>query len=257
MQLHERAVAAGVRLTAHAELGSTNAHALSLARRGERGPLWITAERQTQGRGREGRSWVSEPGNLHSTLLLTAASLVQHWPQLSFVAALALHDALTEIASPIRHRLAIKWPNDLLLNEAKLGGILIEGESTGHKPVAVGIGVNCVSHPGIPGYPITDLHAAGIAVSAAALFSVLSKTMLARLAQWNRGEGFPTVRLDWLERAVAIGNRISVRAPAGTVSGAFESLDERGRLLLRLADGRLSAISAGDVIVAASAQSCA
>jgi BirA family transcriptional regulator, biotin operon repressor / biotin---[acetyl-CoA-carboxylase] ligase len=94
-------------------------------------------------------------------------------------------------------------------------------------------------------------------VSAAALFSVLSKTMLARLAQWNRGEGFPTVRLDWLERAVAIGNRISVRAPAGTVSGAFESLDERGRLLLRLADGRLSAISAGDVIVAASAQSCA
>src|SRR4029078_6082270 len=88
MQLHERAVAAGVRLTAHAELGSTNAHALSLARRGERGPLWITAERQTQGRAQQGRSWVCEPGNLHSPLLLTAPSLVQHRPQLSFVSAL-------------------------------------------------------------------------------------------------------------------------------------------------------------------------
>jgi BirA family biotin operon repressor/biotin-[acetyl-CoA-carboxylase] ligase len=257
MQLHERAVAAGVRLTAHAELGSTNAHALSLARRGERGPLWITAERQMHGRGREGRSWVSEPGNLHATLLLTAPSLVQHWPQLSFVAALALHDALTELAPSVRHRLAIKWPNDLLLNGAKLGGILIEGESTGHKPVAVGMGVNCVTHPGIPGYPTTDLHAAGIGLSAAALFSVLSKTMLARLAQWNRGEGFSTVRLDWLERAMALGHQISVRTPAGTVSGVFESLDERGRLLLRVVDGRLPAISAGDVIVAAPAQSSA
>jgi len=98
MQLHERAVAAGVRLTAHAVLGSTNAHALSLARRGERGPLWITAERQTQGRGREGRSWVSEPGNLHATLLLTAPGLVQHWPQLSFVAALALGSGLMSAA---------------------------------------------------------------------------------------------------------------------------------------------------------------
>lgn len=126
------------------------------------------------------------------------------------------------------------------------------------EPVAIGIGVNCVSHPGFPDYPTTNLGAAGIAVSAAALFATLSQSTLARLAQWNRGEGFSSVRSDWLERATAIGQRVSVRMPAGTVSGRFESLDERGRLLLRLPDGRVSAISAGDVIIpAAPAQSCA
>lgn len=98
MQLHEKAAAAGVRLAAYAVLASTNAHALSLARGGEKGPLWITAERQTDGRGREGRGWVSEPGNLYATLLLTAPAPVARWPQLSFVAALAVHDALGEIA---------------------------------------------------------------------------------------------------------------------------------------------------------------
>jgi BirA family biotin operon repressor/biotin-[acetyl-CoA-carboxylase] ligase len=258
MQLHEKAAAARVRLAAYPVLGSTNAHALSLARGGEKGPLWITAERQTEGRGREGRSWVSETGNLHATLLLTAPAPMARWPQLSFVAALALHDALGEIAPALNRQLAIKWPNDLLLSAAKLGGILIEGESTAGEPVAIGIGVNCVSHPSFPDCPTTDLRAAGVPTSAAALFAALSKSMLARLVQWNRGEGFSNVRSDWLDRAMAIGQPISVRIPGGTVTGRFDSLDERGRLLLRLPDGRVSAISAGDVIIAAApAHSCA
>ena len=258
MKLHDDAAAVGVRLAAYAVLPSTNAHALSLARRGEKGPLWITAERQTEGRGREGRNWVSEPGNLYATLLLTAPAPVGRWPQLSFVAALAVHDALGEIAAPLKRQLAIKWPNDLMLNAAKLGGVLIEGESTMGEPVAIGIGVNCMSHPGFPDYPTTDLAAAGVAVSAAALFAALSQRMLARLAQWNGGEGFSSVRSDWLVRAMAIGQPVSVRIPGGMVNGRFESLDERGRLLLRLPEGRVSAISAGDVIIpAAAAQSYA
>ena len=93
MKLEARASAAGVRLVAHEVLGSTNAEALRLARQGECGPLWVVADRQTAGRGRRGRSWISPPGNLYASLLLTAAAPVEHWPELSFVAALAVHDA--------------------------------------------------------------------------------------------------------------------------------------------------------------------
>src|SRR5688500_6136694 len=128
MQLDPRASAAGVRLIAHEVLISTNVEALALAKRGERGPLWISAERQTGGRGRRGRAWVSEPGNLHASLLLTDPAPTEQWPELAFVAALAIHDAVAEIAPGVRSKLAIKWPNDLLLDTKKFAGVLIEGE---------------------------------------------------------------------------------------------------------------------------------
>src|SRR5215470_17413677 len=115
MQLDPRASAAGVRLVSHELLTSTNTEALELARRGERGPLWITAGRQSAGRGRRGRSWTSEAGNLFASLLLTDPAPAEHWPELSFVAALAIHDAVAEAAPKLRPQLFIKWPNDLLL----------------------------------------------------------------------------------------------------------------------------------------------
>src|SRR5215475_1907428 len=115
MQLDPRASAAGVRLVSHEVLASTNTEALTLARAGERGPLWVTASRQSAGRGRRGRIWVSEPGNLFASLLLTDPPPAEHWPEISFVAALAIHDAVAERAPDLRAQLAIKWPNDLLL----------------------------------------------------------------------------------------------------------------------------------------------
>src|SRR5262245_56847281 len=119
MQLDPGASAAGVRLVAHEVLGSTNSEALSLARQGERGPVWVTAARQTAGRGRRGRAWISEPGNLYASLLLTDPGPAERCPQLSFVAALAVYDAVVAIADTLAPRLAIKWPNDLLLGGAK------------------------------------------------------------------------------------------------------------------------------------------
>src|SRR5215471_16698948 len=120
MRLDPSAVAAGVRLVAHEVLGSTNSEALRLAQRGERGPLWVVAARQTAGRGRRGRNWVSEPGNLYASLLLTDPAPAERWPQLSFVTAVALHDAVVAVAPALEPRLAIKWPNDLLLDGAKV-----------------------------------------------------------------------------------------------------------------------------------------
>ena len=128
MQLHSAAVAAGYRLATHETLASTNAEALTLARGGERGPLWIVARQQTAGRGRRGNAWVSPPGNLYASLLLVDPAPAECAPELSFVAALALHDAILDRAPDLRADLALKWPNDILCGGAKLAGILIEGE---------------------------------------------------------------------------------------------------------------------------------
>ena len=247
MQLDPRASAAGVRLIAHEVLVSTNAEALSLAGRGERGPLWITAGRQSGGRGRRGRTWVSEPGNLFASLLLTDVAPAEHWPELAFVAALAIHDAVAEAAPALRPQLFIKWPNDLLLAGKKFSGILIEGEG-GQGAVVVGIGVNCVSHPADTDYPATDLAAAGASVTAEALFTGLSAKMLGRIAQWNAGEHFSTIRADWLARAAGRGDLIRVRLADQELVGRFEDVDDAGRLVLSLPEGGRKTIAAGDVV---------
>jgi BirA family transcriptional regulator, biotin operon repressor / biotin---[acetyl-CoA-carboxylase] ligase len=249
IELDPIASAAGVRLLAYEEIDSTNAEALRLLRQGEHGPLWITAEQQSAGRGRRGRKWVSVPGNLHASLLLSDPGPVQDWPQLSFVAALAVHDALVEVAPEIRPMLELKWPNDLLLSGGKFAGILIEGEGKEEEgAVAIGIGVNCTAHPAGAAYPATDLAAGGASVSAAALFTALSVKMPGRLAQWNRGNGFATIRADWLARAAGLGENIRIGLADRELAGRFEGLDDAGSLVLIAPDGGKTVVTAGDVI---------
>jgi BirA family biotin operon repressor/biotin-[acetyl-CoA-carboxylase] ligase len=235
-----------VRHVALESAGSTNAEALEHARAGERGPLWITAKTQTQGRGRSGRNWISPPGNLYATLLLTEPCAPAVAPQLAFVTGLAVHDAVAECACELASKLALKWPNDLLLDGEKLAGILIESETSPILQVAVGIGVNCMSHPAETLYPATDLSAHGMTVSADRLFAVLSQTMQRRLAQWDQGAGFAHIRMDWLDRAAGLRDTIRVRLPEREFSGRFEGLDDAGRLLVQ-ENGRITAITAGDV----------
>jgi len=186
--------AAGYRLAAHDTLPSTNTEALALARRGETGPRWVTARQQTEGRGRRGSEWISTPGNLYATLLLCDPAAPENAPELSFVAALAVHDAIADRAAPLREKLALKWPNDILCGDAKLTGILIEGESIeGRLVVVVGIGVNCRHHPPPANHPTTDLAAPGADVSAEGLFTALSGMMLRRLVQWHPGGGLDLI----------------------------------------------------------------
>ncbi len=256
MRLHSVAVAAGCRLAVHQTLTSTNAEALTLARGGERGPLWIVAREQSAGRGRRGNEWVSWSGNLYATFLLVDPAPTERAPELSFVAALALHDAILDRAPGLRPKLALKWPNDLLCDGAKLAGILIEGERAATAPavaVAIGIGVNCRHHPVQTRYPATDLKAAGVDISPESLFEALSAAMVQRLGQWRCGAGFDGIRGDWIAHAAGIADDMRVRLPGSEIVGRGEGLDERGRLLLRLADGSLEAVAAGDVIPAAGA----
>jgi BirA family biotin operon repressor/biotin-[acetyl-CoA-carboxylase] ligase len=229
--------------------GSTNADALARAEAGERGPLWIAARQQYAGRGRRGRSWVSEPGNLYTTLLLTDAAPVSAVYGICFVAAVALHDAVLDAAHGIAPvQLKLKWPNDLLLDGRKIAGILVEGVSqAGRHAAAVGIGVNCRHHPESTEYPATSLASAGYAVEPSDLLERLGETMRRRLDEWQRGVNFEAVRAAWLTRASGVGLPIEVRLPSGTMTGVFEALDESGALLLRRSDGTRETVAAGDV----------
>jgi BirA family transcriptional regulator, biotin operon repressor / biotin---[acetyl-CoA-carboxylase] ligase len=248
MELDPAAKAAGVRLISHDTVGSTNAEALRLARDGERGPLWVTAKRQTAGRGRRGRTWVSEAGNLYASLILSDPASPERFPELSFIAALALHDAIGGRIPGLSNRLVLKWPNDLLIDLNKFAGILVEGEGSN---VAVGIGVNCVHHPDGTDYPATDLATAGVRTSPETLFAPLAAAMMARLALWNRGTGFAAIRTDWLARAAGVGKPIRVKSDQGELAGQFETIDETGRLVLRRPDGTMQTLAAGDVFLAA------
>jgi len=237
--------AAGVALIACDTVGSTNEEALRRARAGETGPLWITARAQTAGRGRRGRAWVSAPGNLFATLLLTDPASPERAAQLSFVAALAVHDAIVALAPALAPRLTLKWPNDVLCAGAKLAGILIEAEGTRPLIAAVGIGVNCRHHPAESEFPATDLAAAGAAVTAEALFEALSAAMARRLREWQGG--FAATRAAWLDRAGTLGGELKVRLAGRELLGRFETLDEAGRLVLRRPDGGRETIAAGEV----------
>jgi BirA family biotin operon repressor/biotin-[acetyl-CoA-carboxylase] ligase len=252
MHLDPSAVARGVRLDALHSVGSTNAEALARARAGESGNLWVTAEQQSAGRGRRGRHWHSPRGNLYASLLLTDASKPEHAPQLSFVAGLAVHDAVAALAPALESRLRLKWPNDLLLDDAKVAGILVEGEVLGDGRFAavIGIGVNCLEHPEDAGYPATSLATAGVQATAAELLTALSRTMLARVEQWERGRGFAAIRSDWLAHAGALGQPILVRTPT-ELHGFFAGVDESGRLLLRDASGSMQVLAAGEISIPA------
>jgi BirA family transcriptional regulator, biotin operon repressor / biotin---[acetyl-CoA-carboxylase] ligase len=244
----------GYRHEGHHSLPSTSSVALERARAGAASGLWITAGEQTRGRGRRGRTWTTEPGNLAASLLLIDPASPPLAATVSFVAGLALHQAILDLAGPgCVDRLKLKWPNDLLLDQRKVAGILVEGEKLpdGGFAVVIGIGANCRSHPeGATVYPATDLLSAGVAIEATALFERLALNFAAELRRWDRGKGFAAVRAAWLERAIGVGEAITVNLPDRAVAGRFDSLDGDGRLVLALPDGARETISAGDLFFA-------
>lgn len=159
---------------------------------------------------------------------------------LAFVAGLALHDALSVSAPAVW----LKWPNDVLLDQAKLAGILLERVADA---VIVGVGVNLVSAPRLPDRATTALADHGGAVERDGFADRLAEYFVARVAQW-RLDGWPDrLQADWLARAHPIGTSIAVSGSEGGFSGRFAGLDRDGALLLRDEAGGLRRVDAGDV----------
>jgi len=229
---------------------STNAEAMRRAGAGERGPLWIVAEAQTTGRGRSGRVWTSEPGNLHASLLVTLTLPAPRAYQLALVAGIAVHDALLEVARPALTGLGLKWPNDILIDGEKAGGILIESSAVAAGLAAViGIGVNLARAPEGLGRPVTSLAAHGADVSAERLLDAIAASSEVWLAIWAEGAGFETVREAWLKRAHPLGERMSIDTGSERIGGIFMGLDREGALVLETGDGTRT-FTYGDVSLA-------
>ncbi|MFZ5703807.1 MAG: biotin--[acetyl-CoA-carboxylase] ligase [Pseudomonadota bacterium] len=227
-----------------AETGSTNADAAALARAGAPEGSWIRADAQTGGRGRQGRPWVSPPGNFYGSTFVRRLSGDPPPSSLAFVAAVALDALLQAWTGP--ERLSIKWPNDLLVDGAKLSGILLEGADDA---VVVGIGVNLAHHPLGLDRATTSLAGLGLAPPSPADFAEeLASSFAAWLGRW-RGEGLPAILDRWQSRAHPIGTALRVQAPDGAVEGLFDGLSPEGALKLRCPDGHVHQVHAGDVFL--------
>jgi BirA family biotin operon repressor/biotin-[acetyl-CoA-carboxylase] ligase len=266
------AAADGYRLEAFESVDSTNVLALERARAGDPGKLWIAAKQQEQGRGRRGRAWATPYGNLAATLLLTGGWSPGLAATLGFVAGLALSDAIAAIAPATkiaigpdgaegsgRTRFALKWPNDVLADGAKIAGILLESSLLQEErlAVAIGIGVNVNAYPEGLAYPATSLSALGIESDAETLFLALSDAWMTHCHRWDEGRGLPVIRRQWLARAAGLGSEVAVRIEGHLVRGVFETIDEDGRFVIRDQSGSRIAIAAGDVHFGAVASAAA
>ncbi len=249
--LGESARAAGYRLIVRDEVGSTMEEARRALQQGDPGQLWIVARSQNAGRGRHGRQWTSPPGNLYASLLLVNPCEPALAPQLGFVAGLALHDAAARVTGLAAPRLALKWPNDLLVDGAKCSGLLLEGESgAGRFAVIAGLGINIASCAEGTPYPASFLRAQRPDVTIEATLAALAEAFAERFAIWQRPGGFGPTRQAWLERAAFLGQTITIRPPSGAVTGVFSGLDPAGRLLLETPGG-IRAFDAGDLFFGA------
>jgi BirA family biotin operon repressor/biotin-[acetyl-CoA-carboxylase] ligase len=240
---------AGYRLRHLGEVDSTNAEAMRLSAAGEQGPLWIWSDRQLQGRGRQGRSWISEAGNLYATLLLRLAMPAAAAGSLSVAVSLAVHATLRRFIG-IPAKLELKWPNDVLIEGRKAAGILVESTIRSEGMVfAIGCGINLHSAPPGTRYGATSLAAHGVQAVPGEALEALAEEVDQLLRRWNAGAGFNELRTEWLQHARGLGSLVSVAAAGSTIEGHFEGLSDNGGLLLRNQAG-LQELHAGEVIQA-------
>jgi BirA family transcriptional regulator, biotin operon repressor / biotin---[acetyl-CoA-carboxylase] ligase len=244
---------AGYRLVCFDSVGSTNDEAKRLACGGAPAGTLVWARQQTAGRGRLGRPWSSPPGNLYVSLILRPDCPVSRAAQLGFVAALAVGGALRALL-PAVEGLAYKWPNDVLVNGRKLGGVLLEAETTTpDRPalVILGVGVNLLTSPHDTEFPATSVAEEGLrALSPPVVLEAFAEQFQSWYERWS-AEGFTPLRAAWLaDAAAARGEPLRVRLPTATLLGRFHDIDHEGNLLLDCAEG-CRRIAAGEVFPAA------
>lgn len=213
------------------------------------GPEWVLALSQTAAKGRRGRAWLMPAGNFAASLTMRPSGPVAQIALRSFVAAIALREALIAVGCPAG-ALSLKWPNDVLLNGGKLAGILLESLGDGRGGVShliIGIGVN-IAHAPAPAQvePAALIPVSlGLNVTPEALLDALAPAFAARehsLATY----GFGPTRTEWLAHAARIGEVITARLPNEEVTGTFRTIDELGNLILETSKGP-RAIAAADI----------
>lgn len=218
-------------------------------------PFWVSADRQTDGVGRRGRPWVMATGSLAATLCLVVDDRLRQTPAaLSFCAALGLVGAVRECVPEIADRLALKWPNDLLLDGRKLAGILIQTDFAAEPAIAfVGIGVNI--YPPVlqetPPPSVAPIALSQVAPGPPSVADLMGELQRHFAFAWARflTDGFAPIRAAWLDLAAGRGEMIRAVGERRVDIGTFVGLGEDGSLLLRGVDGRIDAVAAADIFL--------
>jgi len=218
------------------------------------GPTWLLSHRQTGGHGRRGRPWANPAGAFTATLAIPHPGTAEAAAQRSFIAALALFDAVAEVTGR-PEALSLKWPNDVLLNGGKLAGILLE--SLNPRPngqldgLLIGLGVNLIQPPEAREVEARALRP--VALAAETGITITPEDFLSHLApafaaheQRFATHGFGPIRSAWLARAAKLGQTITARMPREEITGTFRSINEMGYLQLDTPKG-LVGIAAAEV----------
>ncbi len=226
--------------------GSTNADLLAriAAHDAPQEGQWLVARRQSAGRGRVGRHWDSPDGNFHGSTIIRLGEQDPPAQSLSLLAGVALYDTVKAVGGDVVGGLQLKWPNDLLVGSAKLGGILLERSGDF---IVIGIGVNLGWAPDIADRPTLCLANLGIAISADAFANRLALTVADAVHIW-RTQPLSVIRAQWLSVAHPVGTKLTRRDADGrTLTGSFDGLEDDGQLRLRLADASIVRISSGEI----------
>ena len=205
----------------------------------------VLARQQTAGRGRRGASWSSAPNDgMYLSVMLRPKRPQQDWPTLSFIAALCLQSALKALIPSLE--VGLKWPNDLLIKGGKLSGLLLEARGD---YLVLGCGVNLKNAPLIEGgaFSPTDIFTqTALVIDPETLAQAFLRQLHDRYQIWQQS-GFSAFYPLYKEQLLFLGERITVKQTAHTLTGLFEDLREDGALLLRTEAGAITAITAGDV----------
>ena len=232
------------------EIDSTNNEAQRILDNNNNFPLWIIANEQTSGRGRKNRYWVSQKGNFMGTFILEHEIEKQYIPHLSFVTSLALKKTIDGFNSGMTD-IFLKWPNDIIINDSKCAGILIESlrSNNDKEYLAIGIGVNLVKFPLNSSFKASSLKKEfNFDVDRDEFLNELNINLLENIKRWEKGKNFSQILEDWKKFAYKINENISMLLPTGKkLDGIFSDLNDQGGLILSH-NGEKSVFYAAEII---------
>lgn len=239
----------GVGAFFYEETESTNTLAKEMAASGSKGPVWLVAGTQSAGRGRQGRVWTSQPGNLYCSLLFVPALKLADVAPIPFITALAVRDTFLALgAEPSNTQ--CKWPNDVLLRNKKASGVLIESSASGGEALdylVIGIGMNLAHCPDDAIFPATTLaNVTGQVVDVRTAMAELAKNLKARLDAWQVGT-FAPIREEWTRHAWGLGETRKIQTATESFLATIVGLDDQGAVNVILADGTKKTIYVADI----------
>lgn len=235
-------------------VGSTNLEAAKIAKNNATGNFVVWAKEQLAGKGTRNRSWASEPGNLYMSILLqNDKTNLASAAQLSFLSSLAVYEGIKNLLkeNEIEANIKLKWPNDILVNDKKIAGILLESTSSitsnNASHLIIGIGVNINSKPELVGKEAIALNDLGLTnLDDGVLLDRIMGSFIKLLENWQN-EGFLNIRKSWLNKAYRINEIVTIISGKQRITGNFKDIDFNGNIRIKLASGQICCISAGDI----------